>query len=188
MSEGTSWRLFVALPVPDHVRVLVQAAAAPAREAAPDLTWTRPEGWHLTLAFLGDVAEGRVAEVERAVGQVAADGDPLRCELAGADRFDGRVLFLAVADDPSGAIAGLGEAIQGAVEDAGLPVRRKPVRPHLTLARASRSGTTVTDQVAAAVAPVAAEWDADEVALVRSHLGGGPARYEALSAWTLGGA
>lgn len=187
MSEDTSWRLFVALPVPDHVRLLVQAAAAPAREAAPDLTWTRPEGWHLTLAFLGDVAEDHVAEVERTVERVVADGRPLGCELAGADRFDGRALFLAVDDDPSGAIAALGEAIQGAVEDAGLPVRRKPVRPHLTLARASRRGATVTDDVTAAVAPVAAGWDADEVALVRSHLGGGPARYEALSAWTLGG-
>jgi 2'-5' RNA ligase len=187
--SGDTWRLFVALPVPDHVRVLTEAAVAPAREAASELSWTRPDGWHVTLAFLGDVAADQVPEVERTVGHAVAAGDvgPLRCELARADRFDDRVLFLPVHDDPEGGIAALGEAIQGALEDAGLPVKRKPVRAHLTLARASRRSARVTDDVTAEVAPATAEWEADEVVLMRSHLGGGPARYETVSDWALSG-
>ena len=191
MSEGEHRRLFVALLVPEHVRVLGQAAAAPAREVAPELTWTRPEGWHLTLAFLGPVAVDRVPAVEETVGgAVAAAGvGPIGCRLGVPGRFGGRALWLGVEDDPAGAIAALGEAVQAALEAApGLPVQRQPVRPHLTLARASRRGARITEAVTAAVAPVTASWEADEVALVRSHLGGGPARYAEVASWPLTGA
>ncbi|WP_052666661.1 RNA 2',3'-cyclic phosphodiesterase [Nitriliruptor alkaliphilus] len=189
MSGEPTWRLFVALPIPDHVRVLGQAALAPARDAGADLTWTRPEGWHLTLAFLGNVPENRVPEVEAAVGgAVRAHGTgPIGCEVTGADRFDGRALFLSVADDPRGAIAALGDAIQTTLAAADLPVTSRPVRPHLTLARGGRRGARVTDEVVAAVAAVAARWEADEVNLVRSHLGDGPARYEPVATWGLTG-
>lgn len=188
MNEVATWRLFVALPIAEHVRVIAQAAAAPAREVAPELTWTRPDGWHLTLAFLGDVPVDDVPAAREVVaGAIAATG-PVVCRIAGADRFDSRALFLAVDDDPAGAIADLGAGIQHAMEAAHLPVRRRPVRPHLTLARASRRGAAVTDAVVAAVAPVTAGWEADEVLLVRSHLGGGPARYEPVATCSLGSA
>jgi RNA 2',3'-cyclic 3'-phosphodiesterase len=179
------WRLFVALPVPSHVRLLVVAAAAPAREAAPELTWTRPEGWHLTLAFLGDVEVPRVAEVEPVVAASRADAGPIGCRLAGADRFGRRALWLGVDDDPAGAIAALGDRIQVALAAARLPVQRQLVRPHLTIARGTKRGAAVTEEAVDAVAPVTAGWEADEVALVRSHLGGGPARYEAIATWPL---
>jgi RNA 2',3'-cyclic 3'-phosphodiesterase len=184
-----SERLFVALPVPDHVRALAHAAAAPARDDHPELTWTRPEGWHLTVAFLGDVEVARVDEVEQVVGAAITGAGlaPPSCRLAGADRFDSRALYLAVEDAPAGAIASLGEVVQTALATASLPVRRRPVRPHLTLARASRRGAAVTDEVVAAVAGVDARWEASSVELVRSELGDGPARYVTVTSWPLGG-
>lgn len=187
MTVERPWRLFVALPVPDHVRVLTQAATAPVREAAPDLTWTRPEGWHVTLAFLGEVAADRVEEVTETIGAAVTSGPhaPVACTLAGTDRFERRVLFLTVDDDPDGAVAALGATIQEALVAAHLPVQRRAVRPHLTLARASRRGAAVTDEVVAAVPTVRAGWEADQVVLVRSHVGGGPARYEDLATWPL---
>jgi RNA 2',3'-cyclic 3'-phosphodiesterase len=176
-----TWRLFVALPVPDHVRVLAQAAAAPARDAHPELTWTRPEGWHVTLAFLGDVAVERVPELSSVVGPVAATaGGPIACHLGPAGSFGRRALWLEVLDDPRGAVAWLGAAVQDALAGASLPVQRQEVRPHLTLARASKRGADARDAVAE-VASVTAAWEADEVALVRSHVGGGPARYETVA-------
>lgn len=183
----SSQRLFVALPVPAHVRTLITAAAAPARDAAPELTWTRSEGWHLTLGFLGDVADEAVADVGRVIAAVVAPRAAITCALDRPDRFGHRTLWLGVRDDPDGAISSLGDAVQGGLEAAGLPVRPRPVRPHLTLARASRTGAEVSDAVVGSVAPVGASWEADEVQLVRSHLGGGPARYEPVGAWPLAG-
>ncbi len=181
----SSQRLFVALPIPAHVRALVAAAAAPARDAAPELTWTRPEGWHVTLAFLGEVAGGAVAAVEDRLAAAVAGSAPIVCHLGDPGRFDRRALWLAVEDRPAGAIAELGAQVQRALGDAELPVAPRPVRAHLTLARAPRAGANVDDEVVAAVAPVSVEWEAAEVELVRSHLGDGPARYEAVARWPL---
>ncbi len=187
MSVQRPWRLFVALPVPAHVRVLAGAAAAPVRDEHPELTWTRPEGWHVTLAFLGDVGTDRVDEVEAVVGRAVAQAGvgPIGCALGEPGRFRGTAMWLEVLDDPVGAIGDLGGAIQTALADTHLPVHRQEVRPHLTLARASRRGAAIDDEVVAQVAGVDARWEAAEVELVRSHVGGGPARYEPIATWPL---
>jgi RNA 2',3'-cyclic 3'-phosphodiesterase len=185
-AAGDTWRLFVALPVPDHVRVLAQAAAAPAKDAHPELSWTRPAGWHVTLAYLGDVAVDRVPAIERSVGEVVGGaGGPIACHLGAAGSCGRRALWLEVVDDPRGAVASLGAAVQSTLVAASLPVQPQEVRPHLTLARASKRGADARDAVGE-VASVTAAWEADEVALVRSHLGDGPARYEAIATFPFG--
>jgi RNA 2',3'-cyclic 3'-phosphodiesterase len=178
-------RCFVALPVPAHVRALVAAATAPARERSGDLTWTRPEGWHVTLAFLGNVDADRVDAVGHVVAGITAGTAPIACELGEVGRFGHRALWLGIDDDPAGAIARLGEDLQAALAAADIQVERREVRPHLTVARAKRRGTDLASATEA-VAPVGAGWEADAVELVRSELGDGPARYTAIGSWHLG--
>jgi RNA 2',3'-cyclic 3'-phosphodiesterase len=183
-------RIFVGLPLPDHVRMLGVAARSPAQAAAPGLTWTRPEGWHITLAFLGAVPAAetaRVAELLRSAVAASPVG-PLELKLDGAGRFARSVLWLGVLDEPPGGIAQLALGIQGAVEADGFPVeRRRSVRPHITLARGSRRAAPIDDALVATVAPVEATWEADEVQLLRSVTGQGPARYEPLASVPLTG-
>lgn len=178
-------RLFVALEVPDDVRTAVDSAVAPMRPEHPGLRWVRPSGWHVTLAFVGEVEDERLADVtgaaQRAVGE--ASPGPIRCRLDEAGHFGRRVLWLGIADDPAGAIAEVGARLQGALADAGLPVDRKDVHPHLTLARTRKrrfDGVLVDD-----VPDVPGEWTATEVTVQRSHLGRGGARYETVGAVSL---
>ena len=49
-------RLFVAVPVPDAVRDHVLDAVGDLR-GDERLAWTRPDGWHATLAFVGEVED-----------------------------------------------------------------------------------------------------------------------------------
>jgi RNA 2',3'-cyclic 3'-phosphodiesterase len=178
-------RCFVALPIPAHVRALVAAASAPAREVASELTWTRPEGWHVTLAFLGDVATAALDDVTGAIAGVAADTAPIACEVGEVGRFGRRALWLGVDDDPVGAVARLGAAMQSALVAVGSLDEEREVRPHLTLARASRRRADL-EAAAGAIAPVRVGWEADAVELVRSEVGDGPARYTAIGSWHLG--
>lgn len=181
-------RLFVALAVPEHVRVLVDAARAPARDAAPGASWTRPDGWHVTLAYLGELDRDLLGAAEEVVGGACAEVAPLRLTLGTPDRFGDRVLWLGVHDDPAGAVADLGRRMQARIAASGLPVQQREVRPHLTLARASRRTRGALDEtVRDAVAPVEVTWDAEEVVLLATRLGDGPARYEPVASWTLGG-
>jgi len=50
-------RLFVALNLPAPVREALWAATARARDLGLPVKWIRGEGIHLTLKFLGDVAD-----------------------------------------------------------------------------------------------------------------------------------
>ena len=46
-------RLFVAVTPPPEALDELRSATADMRSARSELRWTRPDQWHLTLAFLG---------------------------------------------------------------------------------------------------------------------------------------
>lgn len=174
-------RLFVALEVDAAVRRRVDEALADLRGADDDLRWTRPEGWHVTLAFLGEVAaaaDAVTAAVARGVETVAAG--PITLRLREPGRFGRRAAWLAVEDEPAGAVARLGEAIQVELEEAALPVERREVRPHLTLVRPKGRRQLPADFVEQLPRPEGT-WTADAAVLLRSHLEPEGARYEELA-------
>lgn len=183
--SGERWRLFVAVAVPDEVRGAVDAAVAPLRDRWPDLRWTRPEGWHLTLAFLGSVEPDDRAPLPDALAAAAADSGPFTVRLTPtAGRSRSGVLWIDA--DGGEALAALADAVRVAVADLGFEVDERPFRAHLTLARPRGRGR-VPRAVADAYAGPAAEWTVSDVGLYRSHLGGRrPARYERVGAWLLG--
>lgn len=170
-------RLFVALPVAEDARTRVGDAVAPWRDD-DRVAWTRPEGWHVTVAFLGDVADDRLADVVAAVeaGAASAGTGPVALVTGRVVRLGRAALGLEVVDDPAGAAAGLGEAVQQQLADAELPVQHRAVRPHLTLGRARRR-RPVPGDLANAIEVPATAWTADRVEVVESVLGRGPAVY-----------
>ncbi len=173
----------MAVDVPGEVVGAVDAAAGSAREAVPDLAWTDPGGWHLTLAFLGSVEDERVPGL--AVRLDAVGATVARAEVALAAEAErapgGRVLWVPLEDDAP--LRPLTDAVRGAVRLAGLACDDRPFTGHLTLARARDRGR-VPRAAADAYGGVRHAWTVSEVVLYRSHLGQGPgrrARYEALS-------
>lgn len=171
-------RLFVALGVDASVRRTVEAALADLRGADDDLRWTRPDGWHVTLAFLGQVAEATdVVTAAVARGVEAAATGPITLRLGEPGRFGRRAAWLAVDDEPAGAVARLGEAIQAELEEAALPVERREVRPHLTLVRPKGRRQLPAGFVEQLPRPEGT-WTAEAALLLRSHTEPEGARYE----------
>jgi 2'-5' RNA ligase len=173
-----SARLFAALDLPADVRA---ALAAFGRAAAEDDFALRPVGddaLHVTLAFLGhraldDIEPARAAilEAARPVAELAL-GDVLWLSPRRP-----HVLTVEVAD-PTGALARLHAGVTEALAEAvGYEPERRRFRPHVTVARVRHATTPrrrgLPDRPEAAFA-------GDALTLYRSHLGGGPARYEAL--------
>ena len=172
-------RLFVALPVDEQVRRRLEKATAPWRAGErgdEGWRWTRPEGWHVTLAFLGEVDDERAGDLAEVVGPAVAGAGALRLALADVDHFGRRVLHVALADHPPGAVAQLGEAVQQALANVDLPVKRQRVVPHLTLARARKGQRPAVPDL-----PVPeAAWTVPEARVYVSHLHPTGARYEVL--------
>src|SRR5947207_5773640 len=86
-SDAKPWRLFVAADVPEAVRSLLAGVREPLRESHPELRWSPPENWHVTLKFLGAVRPSLVAAAGHAVAEAAATTGRFDTHLLGAAAF-----------------------------------------------------------------------------------------------------
>ncbi|EGX59808.1 hypothetical protein SZN_10998 [Streptomyces zinciresistens K42] len=188
-------RLFAAVLPPDDVAGELAAAVGRLRAlpGADRLRWTAPSGWHLTLAFYGEVGDdllpGLSARLERAAHRTPAF--PLA--LRGAGQFGhGRTLW-AGAEGDLPALRLLADRSEAAARKAGVPMgEHRRYRAHLTLAR-SREPLDLRPCLDALAPFGTRTWTVGELALVRSRLPrstepGARPRYETVARRPLGGA
>jgi RNA 2',3'-cyclic 3'-phosphodiesterase len=185
-------RLFVAVIPPASVLRELAGAVAPLAVIgeADGLRWTRPDGQHITLAFLGEVDEATVPELTRRLARAARRHEPLTLRLAGGGRFGDRTLWAGVAGDTA-RLARLADSVAAGARRGGIAVEEgRTFRAHLTLARGR--GTVGLRRYADALTGFeSGTWPADRVELVRSHppapgVPGARPRYETLDVWPLG--
>ncbi|MFL6115678.1 MAG: RNA 2',3'-cyclic phosphodiesterase [Catenulispora sp.] len=134
-------RLFVAITPPRAVLLEVRTAVdALKRGNAPGvnalLRWTRPETWHITVAFYGEVPEDKAEDLTERLGRVAARTTPMELSLAGAGRFGPRALWFGV-QGQCDRLGRLAESAGAAARRCHIRMEDRPYRPHLTLARVS---------------------------------------------------
>ena len=151
-------RAFVALVPPAAVLDELAAAVAPVRAARPDLRWTPPAQWHLTLAFLGEIDgdaldEGVLPNLTERLARAARRHPPLELALGGSGRFGDRVLWTRV--DPANGPRALAASVGAAARRCGIPVDDRPHRPHLTLARGRPARTCARPSRRCAASPAA---------------------------------
>lgn len=148
-------RLFVALrPPPAAVEHLL--AALP--------RWpSRPERWHLTLAFLGEVDDPDPVRAQ--LRPAVASAAPFELALRGSGTFGrGAVVWVGVGGDVA-PLRSLASVVSAACRAAGADVDDKPYRPHVSVGRRSHPDP------AALAAYDGPAWPVSEVELVRSTLG-----------------
>jgi 2'-5' RNA ligase len=197
-ADAESLRLFVAIELPGTWKQALAALqermrdelAADTETAAVRLRWTRPEGIHLTLKFIGAVTLDRLPIIEEqlshavpALGQIS-----LRLGWAGSfhDRRAPRVIWAGVDSDPPGALAPLAASIETWLAAAGVKRERRGFTPHLTLARLPDE---MSDELRRRVAeltvdvprPQPVPFVVEHVSLMQSHLEPGGARYERIA-------
>jgi RNA 2',3'-cyclic 3'-phosphodiesterase len=173
----------VGVPVPAATRDALQRALVRVGDDLGAVRRSDPLGWHLTLAFVGELADEEVPALQATVTAVvtAARLPPPELLVTGAGRFGDRVLFCAVTDRPDGTLVQLGATLQTAIDRAGLPVEQREVRPHVTVARGSRR-TAVTVAMVEALGTALLEcspirWTPQAVAVYRAVDRDGPAHY-----------
>ena len=184
--------MFVAVLLPEHASEDLGEFLAPRQEAGSELRWTVPDQWHVTLAFLPDVADRHLDELVVRLGRAAARRTPWQVSIAGGGAFPdpgrARVLFAGVeADDPE-ELRRAAVGTRAAATKAGTLTEGGRFHPHVTLAR-MRHPVEATRWLRVLDAYRGPTWTAQELALVASHLGEGPRRrprYEVVETFTIG--
>lgn len=132
-------RLFVALEVPSTVRQNLATLLDSLRAIAKEPRWVRAENLHVTLKFLGEVAEAKVDAVRSALGEIRSD-HAVALEFRGLGFFPNekhpRVFWAGMEASPN--LKTLAGDIEGAMEKQGIPREKREFSPHLTLARFER--------------------------------------------------
>ncbi|PYV28729.1 MAG: RNA 2',3'-cyclic phosphodiesterase [Acidobacteria bacterium] len=134
-------RCFIAIDLSEDIKAEIgrqQAAIRAALAQAPsrdrEINWTRPEGIHLTLKFLGET--DRVDQVIEAL-QGIGPFEKFFVEVKGFGFFPDarrpRVLWTGIEAPP--ALAELAGQVETALERLGFAPEHRGFKPHLTLAR-----------------------------------------------------
>lgn len=188
-------RCFIALCIPPEARKALASWTEAYRQSLeisfvtrdldvrPQLSWTRSEGYHLTLAFLDEI-EGAAIETAAAALDAAGGSGPIAFSLEAPASFSPkglwRVVFAKLKD--SGGSARLYGQVNEALatkakEDRLGPLNpewptKKSFTPHITLARTRGSTLLGAEEARAAaggIPPVEGTWTISRLALYKSE-------------------
>jgi 2'-5' RNA ligase len=176
--------------VPQVVKQEIQLVQERFRRESPEgcASWTRPDQWHLTLKFLGNVDVARVSALTDAVGAASESFAPmrLRAERVGCfpDLRKPRVVWVGVRDEDH-QLAELAKAVEDAAADFTTEEREGKFTGHITIARIKNFDRRVAERVARIVETMAqhafGEWTAEAIELMRSELASDGARHTSLA-------
>jgi 2'-5' RNA ligase len=129
-------RAFIAIDLPLEILNELARCQTSFRGLCPDARWTRPEGIHLTLKFLGEVTDAQAGQITQALASLEAFQN-FSVEIKSFGFFPDarrpRVFWAGVAAPPD--LAQFARRVDDAMEKVGFPREQRAFSPHLTLAR-----------------------------------------------------
>lgn len=181
-------RLFVAMDIPEEVRSAIGALAAKLRIACPNARWTRIEGLHVTLKFIGETSVEKIEMIKAALADIPSRA-PISINFHGLGFFPNerrpRVLWAGIEGGTQ--LAELAAAVETALHPLGIAREEREFSPHLTLARfdAPRGLNTLHAAIEKAGAAEFGGTTAKEFYLYQSVLKRGGAEYTRLATFSL---
>jgi 2'-5' RNA ligase len=180
-------RLFVSVDLPDALADPIADAQAEFGDA-PGLRFTDPKQAHLTLKFLGDVAESRVPAIEEALeSAVESAGVAFDATVGGLGVFPSldyiSVVWVGVREgEGDAALTRLHEAVERETTELGFDPEDHEFTPHVTLARMddARSKEHV-QQVVREQDPTVGTMRVSQIRLTESTLGRDGGTYSTVS-------
>jgi 2'-5' RNA ligase len=132
-------RLFIAIDLSPDVRRWLEKARSVLEPGMPAgaVRWVDPQGIHITLKFLGEVAVNRIEGVRAAMGQAVSGVSPFSLTVEGLGCFPNtarpRVVWAGVRAEPK--LIGIQKRLEDILSATGFPRERRAFSPHLTLGR-----------------------------------------------------
>lgn len=128
-------RLFVAIEIDAAIRHRMAEYVESIKSQLGNSRWSRPEGLHITLKFLGNVADQRQSEIESALASISGAQFPISLNGIGVfpNARSPRVLWTGVQAGPE--LSKLAHDAEAALARLGFAPEDRAFSPHVTLAR-----------------------------------------------------
>jgi 2'-5' RNA ligase len=181
-------RTFIAIDLDGATRAALAQLTRRVARALPSARAVAPETLHLTLAFLGELDDSRVAEAIAATREAAAGVASFwlksgRIGVFGPDHAP-RVIWVAIGGQ-TGRMRALQRRLSRALEAHGFAPENKPFAPHLTLARLTappdETAALRLHQLRSEPPPRGESWQVEDLRVMRSDLSPTGSRYTPLA-------
>ena len=186
-------RAFLAIDPPEDILQKISGLQEKLkREISGRISWTRPQGQHLTLKFFGDISTEDVNNICSAVQNRIVLEPPLNLKIEKIGVFPDtrrpRVLWCGVTGDTE-KLSVLQKKLDVDFANIGFPRENRPFQAHLTLGRIkdSRGLTGINEALIKYSAFAAGEFGCKELILFQSKLSPQGAVYTKLAEFALGG-
>ena len=167
-------RAFFAISLPLEFKEEIARLQDILKKTRAEVKWVRPESVHLTLKFLGQVAEDIIDPLAEAASEIASQTQAITLTLNSTGVFPGpkrpKVAWLGLSGDV-GKIIDLQKGLEDTAEKFGFAGEKRKFSPHLTLGRI-RSSKGIKEFMTELdrLDPQPLEFMASEVVLFRSEL------------------
>ena len=186
-------RAFLAIDPPENIlQAMSRLQEKLKREISGRISWTKPQGQHLTLKFFGDISTEDVKNICSAVQNRATSEQSLNLKIEKLGVFPGArrplVIWCGVTDDVE-KLSGLQKQLDSDFAGIGFPRENRPFRAHLTIGRIKdQSGLTgISEALTKYNAFAAGEFSCKELILFQSRLTPQGAIYTKLAEFALSG-
>jgi len=176
-------RLFIAIGLPDSWKQILAQPESSIAWLGRGVKWVDPHIMHLTLRFLGDVAENDLPNLETAISDAVSGSAAFSMRIRGTGVFPSpkrpRVYWAGLEAPPT--LMDLQSRIEQEMSKLGFEKDENPFHPHLTLARIKDPiGKERMTEALLNFRLESEPFTVTEVLLMQSHLSPEGAHYEAV--------
>ena len=179
-------RVFIAVDLPNEIRNELAKLQRNLNAVTDTARWVTPESIHVTLKFIGEIADKRMEEIDAAL--TGLTWKSFAITVRGVGFFPGNRsprVFWAGMEAPT--MQNLAEELDSRMERWGFEKEKRKFRPHITLARArdSRIDSTLITGASTYTEHNFGSFTVDRVFLFKSILKPTGAVYERLKEYLL---
>lgn len=132
-------RTFIAIDLSPEIKNRLTAVVRHLKPVATGIKWVAPENYHLTLKFLGEVAEQKIEVIKAVLDEVVGKYQKFNLALRGTGSFPPgqsrmRVIWVGLAAGTE--LFSLQSELEEALSQEGFEREERAFSPHLTIGRA----------------------------------------------------
>lgn len=180
-------RIFIAFPVAVAAKKELEKAQTflARKNKKARIRWVNPKLFHLTVAFVGEIAPNQVEAIKRILAKLAEQYHPFSYWLNRADAFPNKAhpsVVVVTAKEERRVGESLVRALQTYLREAGILLDHHPWKPHITIGR-NKSDVPIQGLRTIVIDPIV--WRVDHMTLIESTLTQGNPKYTLLDTFPL---